>query len=92
MTNKNKQKILTIVILYAYIVVDEVQVVPGSDSHDARSPFAESVVSLMECLVNVDKSIHNCLSVSGSLLHLHVHWWEHLRTDVLEEQVKRLKI
>ena len=64
---------------------DEVQIVSGCDGHNAGPSFAQAGVSLVECLVNVDKSIHSGLPVSGRLIQLHVHRGENLRTDILEE-------
>ena len=67
-----------------YIVVDEVKVVSWCDGHCSCSPLGESDVGLVQCLMDVDKSIDDGLSMGGGLGQIRVHHWEVVRNDVLQ--------
>ena len=49
----------------AYIMVDEVQVVPWRDSHGVASSLLQLDVRLVECLVYVDKPVDDGLAMAG---------------------------
>lgn len=67
-----------------HIVVDEIQVVSGSDGHGPAPSLGEPGVGLMECLMDIDKGVDDGLSVSRGLRDLREHSWEQVRTHILK--------
>ena len=55
---------MCVCVSISHIVVDEVQIVTGSEGHCTGTSLAQTRVGLMECLVYKHKGINNSLSVS----------------------------
>lgn len=76
-----------------HIVVDEVQVVPGSDGHSPPTSLDKPGVGLMQCLVHVHKGVDDGLTMSGRLRQLRGHGRKQVRTHILQQynQINRAK-
>ena len=69
----------------AYIVIDEVQVVPGCDGHGTTATLAEPAVSLVQCLVHIDECIDDGISVAGGIGQRMDHTLDVVRSDILKQ-------
>lgn len=71
-----------------HIVVDEVQVVSRSDSHQVASSLEQPEVSLVEGLMDIDKCIDNGVSMSWRRGYIRADHRNHLRRNVLGRENK----
>ena len=67
-------------------MVNEVEVMSWSDCHGAASSLAQSDVSLVKSLMDVDKAIDDGLPVGGGLGQLWEDNWEIVWNEVLQKQ------
>lgn len=69
---------------FTHIVVDEVEVMPGCDSHGTPTSLEQTTVGLMQSLVDVHKGVDDGLSVVWGLRNFRKHSREQIWTHILQ--------
>ena len=65
-------------------MVDEVEVVSGSNGHGPSTSLGQTSVGLVKGLMDVHKCIDDGLSMRRRLGHFGKHCWENVRTNILQ--------
>ena len=73
----------------SYIMVDEIQVVSGSNGHGPATSLDKASIGLVQRLVHVDKGIDDSLPVGGRQSQVRIYDREASRAEVLQRSVIR---
>ena len=68
-------------------MLDEVQIMSGSDGSDSLSSLRQLVVQHVHCLVDEDEGVDDSLSVCGTFRKLFVRNRQEIRGGVLRRKV-----